>query len=227
MIVFICTLSYAMVSFGLEYLSDEELATLDGYTSSAMLKEYDDEGNVIFRRGDSEPCRYDQSEESDDVRAGCETAFEDDYDAILARSFQRYLDQSLPLLVAESPLDTLVDGVTNLDLSVRLEDFNYNHFMCEGMPDSGVVRFEGISITNGDGGAVRLRSATSIENVSNTNTGTQKRLITLRSEPIDGLIVIEAIRLGSSVENAANSASLGRLAVKVGGAEITISRTED
>lgn len=214
-------------AYALEYLSDEELATLDGYTSSAMVKEYDDEGNVIFRRGDNEPCRYAQSDQSDDARAGCENAFEEDFDAIMASSFQRYLDQSLQLLVAEKELDVMGDGMQTIDLSVRLEDFDYNHFMCDGMPEHGVIRFEGISLIGPDGGDVRLRSTLTLTETSNSTTGRVQRNVVINSEPIDGVFSIDAIRLGNSVDAAESGGSIGRLQSRVNVSQIEISLIED
>lgn len=214
-------------AYALEYLSDEELATLDGYTSSAMIKEYDDEGNVIFRRGDNEPCRYAQSDQSDGTRASCENAFEEDFDAIMASSFQRFLDQSLQLLVAERELDVMGDGLQMLDLSVRLEDFDYNHFMCDGMPESGVIRFEGISLIGPDGGDVRIRSTVSLTDTTDSATGAVKRDILIQSEPIDGVFSIDAIRLGNSVDAAENGGSIGRLQSRVNVSQIEISLIED
>lgn len=211
----------------LEYLSDEELATLDGYTSSAMLKEYDDEGNVIFRRGDSEPCRYNQSEQSDDARAGCEMAFEEDVDAIMASSFQRYLDQALVLMEAEKPLDTLGDGISGLDLSVRLDDFNYNHFMCDGVPEAGIIRLEGVSLKGLDGGDVNIRSTATLTETVNSRTGKVKQSVMIKSEPVEGVFSIKAIRLGNSIDAAKSAGSIGRMQSQMNIGQIEISRIED
>lgn len=213
-------------AFALEYLSDDELSVLDGYTSSAMLKEYDVEGNVIFRRGDSEPCRYDQSDESDDARMKCEGAFETEYDRILAENFQRYLDQALSLMQADPELDVAGDGLQNLQLSVRLENFDYNHFMCDGMPDKGVIRFEGISLAGENGGDFTIDAQTRIENIRNENTGKFKRVIVSDSR-IKGIVGVEAIKIGTSVESAKASPSLGAVYVQLGDTTMRISLKED
>lgn len=211
----------------LEYLSDDELETLDGYTSEAMVKEYDSEGNVIFRRGDNEACRYAQSDANDDARAKCEEAFEEDADAILAQSFQRYLDQSLALMTEVKQLDEAGDNLLDLDLFVRLEDFSYNHFMCVGEPSAGVIHFEGMSLIGPDGGDVNIRTTTSIKQVRNTNTGEDEQSVVIKMQPLNGQFSIKAIRLGNSEDNAENGGSIGRLQSKFNVGQVEISRIED
>lgn len=193
----------------LEYLSDGELENLDGYTSRYMLKEYDDEGNVIFRRGDNEDCRYDQSEYDDDARPKCERAFESDYDRMLASSFQRYLDQALVLMKADEQLDIAGDKTQELNLSIRLDDFDYNHFMCDGMPDKGVIRFEGVHVLGENGGDLEIRAKTRIEDTYNADTGFEERVIVSETDEINGQIGVRNIRIGTSVEDAKQAPSLG------------------
>gem|GEM_PF-6322060 len=213
-------------ALALEYLSDSELANLDGYTSSFMQKEYDSEGNVIFRRGDNEPCRYAQSDNDDDARLKCEESFETEYDRILGENFQRYLNQALSLMQADPELDVAGDGLQNLHLSVRLENFDYNHFMCDGMPDKGVIRFEGISLIGEDGGDFTIDAQTRIDNTYNENTGEFNRVIVSESK-IKGRIGVDAIKIGNSIDDAKSAPSLGGVYVRLGDSTMRISRTED
>ena len=221
--IVVMLLSYP--SYALEYLSDDELSNLDGYTSDTMLKEYDDEGNTIFRRGDDEACRYGQSDSDSDVRMKCENALENEFDRMMAANFQRYLDQALELMEADPRLDVPGDGVSELNLSAKLENFNYNHFMCDGMPDKGVIRFEGISLTGRDGGDFKVLATTEIKDIRNSSTGRTRRVISSKTR-FDGGISVESIRIGTSVEGAKNSPSLGGITMSIESASMELSRTE-
>ena len=131
------------------------------------------------------------------------------------------------LMEAEKPLDILGDGVSNLDLSVRLDDFNYNHFMCNGVPEAGIIRLEGVSLKGLDGGDVRIRSSATLTKSTNRNTGKVKQSVMVTSEPVEGTFSIKAIRLGDSIDGAKTGGSIGRLQSQMNVGQIEISRIED
>lgn len=216
--------------YALEYLSDGELEALSGYSSQYMQKEYDAAGNILFRRLDDEPCRFNQSENDDDVRVDCEDQLNLESDQLLTEQFQRFLARSLLDydVEKERELDNPDDGFQELDLSARLEDFNYNHFMCDGMPDKGVVRFEGIQIRGEDGGDLRIRNRTRLLVTRDLNTGTEERVIESQSEEIRGVIGVDAIKIGMTEDDAKAAPSLGGIYItRIGGANVRISANED
>lgn len=213
-------------SWALEYLSDGELETLDGYTSRTMDYEYDTDGNIYFKRGDRDDCRYGLSDADEQAGLKCEEPFETDQDRLLSEAFTEYLQEVLPMLAPNPKLDTPGDGVQTLDLSVRLEDFDYDHLMCDGNPDAGVIRLEGVSITGMDGGDFRFGPIVNRVEYVRTNTGTRKVLVS-EAAAMDGRIGIEAIRIAKRLDDVDNAPSLGGVYITLGESTTRISKYED
>ncbi len=213
--------------WALEYLSDGELENMDGYTSSSLVKEVDDEGDLRFRRVDSFKCRYDQSEDNEDARLHCEGAFDNIHDQMLATTFERYLEQALDLMRNDPVFDTPGDHLQEIDKYVRLEGFDYNHQMCDIMPDKmGVVRFEGISFTGKDGGDFRFGKIRGyIEETYDENTGAHNRSIVTETGT-EGIIGVRAIKVGMDVETARYAKSLGAVYIDLGDSTMRISLNE-
>ena len=205
----LCTLP--LWAGALEYLSDSELKDMGGYTSGAMQKKYSDQGEVKFSRGDDAECQIYRSDGSE-YRVDCEGGFEDESQQLVQQNFLQILD-GLGLLGPERPV-SYTDGESQfLSISVQLNDFDYNHFRCDGSPEKGVIRLEGMSLLNSQGGPVVLGPMESrIEN--QVVNGEVRRVIYSKLDgEIDGRFEIKAIKISSGELQPEKATSLGGIVI--------------
>lgn len=218
---------FGSVAYGLEYLSDDELARLDGYTSDTMQKEYDDEGNVIFRRGDNEACRFNQSESDGDSRMDCEPALNDEIKRLGDASFQRYLDQSLALMTSNPELDTAGDGLQTATSSLFIDDASLTFYMCSGVPSEGLIHLDGISVLGKNGRPIEVPVEARIDTVVNASTGRRKKSLVVDVAGGEGIIKVDSIRIGVDDSDLGSLPSIGRLQTRnISPMTVTISLEE-
>lgn len=197
-------------AFALEYLSDEELSQLDGYTSKNMTYRLDDDGNTHFERADAEACHYYHSQEAQ-TRVDCEVDQSGEHERIARQSFSRYLQQ-FANTEAVIDLDLLVDNSQIITLEILLDHFDYYHVIGEGRPDQAVVLFEDFYIGDGKGGPLVIESKQKISRP--LRDGERKSQVVIESElKTDGDVHIHGIRLGKNDLGADTAPSFGSLGI--------------
>ena len=213
-------------AWALEHLTDQELEKLDAYTSNTLTKEYDDDGNLSFKRQDVYPCRYDQSSADSDVRLACEQIFQNEQDRLLAESFDRYLRAALPFIEESVEFDDPVDGALTVKASGLFDGQTIEDRFCDDGTCSGVVRLEGLVIEDKNGGALNLRSEGRIE--KQVINGREVSVIVNRIPEISGVLEVDAVRMGATPGLVDQAGSLGRIQITASGsADVRIYRGED
>jgi len=213
--------------YALEYLTDSELEKLDGYTSKTLVKEYDEEGNLVFKRQDTYPCRFNQSEADSDARQPCETILESEQERLMAENFDRYLRAALPFFGEPEDFDDPTDGISFTTLTGLANGESFETQFCDGEDHPGVIRVEGLTIQDENGGELVIGPIEGRLEREVIN-GRERSVIVSRTPDINGLIGFEAIRIGRTSESARNAASLGALyTTSIGGSELRIYRSDN
>lgn len=198
--------------FALEYLTDEELSKMDGFTSNSMKKEFNDEGEMLFRRTDDVDCQYYQGK-------GEQTKIKCSSDELLGvdQTLQSYLNGVLFKIrntEIKNPLDLSVNNRQTIEMELHLKNFDYSKdLMCRNGSHGATLLLQNVTADNGRGGPMIIGPTTSRVDSVLVN-GNQRKAIIMNSDGIKGRISIDAIRVGSSEEDALASPSFGGLIVQ-------------
>lgn len=207
----VCFIVLMPSASALEYLSDDELSKVNGFTSDKMEKTFNDQGDMVFSRKDAVDCSYYQTDQKE-TKIRCETDLDFERDVSL-QSYLERLFMRIETAEISKPPDLTIDNKQVLDMELELKNFSYSKdLMCKKGKQSATIYLEDININNGRGGPMQIGPTTSRIDVKTVN-GVKKRAIVMESEGLKGQIRIGAIKIGKNEADAKAAPSFGSLAV--------------